>query len=191
MSDQAPADDGWSVSSDDYDVTEFYTRGSDARGHGENVTVRVKPEIRGELASLVASGHVPDYTTMSDVVRDAIVHRLRWLANNADNAQLRDRLQDSVRRVTVEETTNRYTDLVDGFERFLASTRDICERALKMEDHDGLAAHLIDVEEYAANIRAPFSQVLTTVVDYYKTRVDLSHRVPQVPLDGGIGPEAG
>lgn len=181
-------DDGWGVT-DDYDISSFYTKGSDGRGHSDNMRVRLKPDVAGEIASLVASGFIPDYTTPQDMVRDAIVHRLRWIAENTDNRDLRAKLDDAVRRMVIEETTSRYVNLVETFEEFLSRTREVCERALKFGDHHGVAEYLDDVVEYASNSREPYRSTLLTVAEFYRKQLVLDDLEPDTKPDGGVGPE--
>lgn len=185
MSDQR-GDDGWGVT-DDYDVNSFYPEGTDGRGHSDNFRVRLKPEIAGEIAALVASGLIPEYTTPSAVIRDSIVHRLHWLSENTDNPVLAARLQEAVRRTVMEETTARYVRLVDSFEEFIGRTREVCERALKFGDHHGVAGYLDDVVEYAENSREPYRSTLLAVVDHYKRQLRLDDLLPEVKPD--LGPE--
>ena len=122
-------DDGWGTS-DDYDIGEFYTRATDGRGHSDHLRVRIKPEVAGEIGALVSSGMIPDYTTSQDFVRDAIVHRLRWLAEHADDPVLAAKLSETVRRTTIEETTARYVRLIDAFEEFVTRTKEVVTRAI-------------------------------------------------------------
>lgn len=187
MSDQS-RDDGWGVT-DDYDITSFYPEAADGRGHSDNLRVRVKPEIAGEIGALVASGVIPEYTTPQAMVRDAIVHRLHWLAENIDNPALAAKLQEAIRRTVVEETTQRYIRLVDSFEEFVSRTREVCERALRFGDHHGVAEYLDDVVEYAENSREPYRSTLLAVVTYYRERLQLDDLLPDVKPDGGLGPD--
>ncbi len=187
MSDQS-RDDGWGVT-DDYDVASFYPEATDGRGHSDNFRVRLKPEIAGEIGALVASGLIPEYTTPSALIRDAVVHRLHWLSENADDPVLAAKLQEAIRRTVVEETTQRYIRLVDSFEEFIGRTREVCERALKFGDHHGVAAYLDDVVEYAENSREPYRTTLLAVAQSYRDQLKLDDLEPDVRLDGGAGPD--
>lgn len=188
MTDVNTRDDGWGVT-DDYDVAEFYTRATDGRGHSDNLRVRVKPEVSGEIGALVSSGRIPEYTTPQDFIRDAIVHRLRWLSEHADDPLLAAKLAETVRRTVIEETTSRYIAMIDSFEEFLTRTREVCERALKWEDHHGVARYLADVEEYAENSREPYAGRLRAVISHYRSQLKLDDLLPDVAPDGGLGPE--
>lgn len=186
MTDQA--DDGWGVT-DEYDIGSFYCRSTDHRGHSNNLRVRVKPEVSGEVAALVASGTIPEYTTSQDFIRDAIVHRMRWLAENMENPALRARLSEAVRRAAIDESTARYTTLIDSFEEFVGRTKEVCERALRFDDHAGIAAYLHEVIEYANNTREPYSGMLLKVVEHYRSQLKDVDELVDLPLDGGLGEE--
>ncbi len=187
MTEVTTRDDGWGVS-DDYDIAEFYPKATDGRGHSDNLRVRVKPDLAGEVAALVATGNIPEYTTSQDFIRDAMVHRLRWLAEHADDPALSARLADAVRRTVIEETTSRYITLIDSFEEFLERAHSVCDRALRWNDHEGLAGFLADVREYAENTRDPYSSRLREVIKHYESQLKIEHLV-DVPLDGGAGPD--
>lgn len=188
MSDQADRDDGWGVT-DDYEVASFYVDATDGRGHSDNLRVRLKPQIAGEIGALVASGAIPEYSTPQALIRDAIVHRLHWLSANTDDPVLAAKLQETIRRVVVEETTQRYIRLVDSFEEFVGRTREVCERALRFGDHHGVAEFLGDVIEYAENSREPYRTTLLKVAEGYRSRLDLSDLEPDARPDGGVGPD--
>lgn len=72
----------WKTSDDTYSVEKFYTRATDARGHADRVSIKVPPEMLAECERLIHSGRIPEYQTPQDIFRDAVVHRLRWLADN-------------------------------------------------------------------------------------------------------------
>jgi hypothetical protein len=186
MTDQS-RDDGWGVT-DDYDVASFYPEATDGRGHSDNLRVRLKPEIAGEIGALVASGVIPEYATPQAVIRDAIVHRLHWLSENTDDPVLAAKMAEAVRRTVIEETTQRYTRLIDSFEEFISRTRAVCDRALKFGDSHGVAGYLDDVTEYAENSREPYRSMLLAVVKDYRSRLNLDDLLPETALDGGLGP---
>lgn len=183
-------DDGWGVT-DEYDIGSFYTRATDGRGHSDHTRVRIKPEVAGEIGALVSSGMIPDYSTSQDFVRDAIVHRLHWLAEHSDDPVLAAKLSETVRRTTIEETTSRYVRLIDSFEEFVGRTKEVVTRAISYGDHEGVVVFLSQVEEYATNSREPYRSQLMKIVDHYKEQVDWNSilQEPDTPLSGGIGPD--
>lgn len=75
------ANDPWTMSSSSYDPNTFYTRATDGNGHDGNLQVKVSPALLGQITHILESRMIPDYRTRADVVRDAVIHRLRWLAD--------------------------------------------------------------------------------------------------------------
>lgn len=73
--------DPWSLTSDTYSPESIYTRATDGNGHDAVLYLKVSPALMGEIQRLVQSRVIPQYRTHSDVVRDALVHRLRYLTD--------------------------------------------------------------------------------------------------------------
>lgn len=71
--------DAWQTEDPAYSVDRFYTRATNDKDHGEYIRVKLAPEVIAELNRIVASGIVPEYESPQDIIRDAIVHRVRWL----------------------------------------------------------------------------------------------------------------
>ena len=79
--------DAWQTQDPAYSVDRFYTRATNEKDHGEYIRVKLAPEVIAELNRIVASGIVPEYESPQDIIRDAIVHRVRWL-NDQRNVPL-------------------------------------------------------------------------------------------------------
>lgn len=72
--------DDWELEAPEaYSQNKFYTKATDGRGHSENVQVKLSPNIIGALSSIVQSKGIPEYRTIQDIIRDAVVHRLHYL----------------------------------------------------------------------------------------------------------------
>lgn len=61
---------------DNYNPDAFYTEATDKKGQGERVTIRIPPRVARGIAKIVQSGKIPAYETLSDFVRNAVVHQL-------------------------------------------------------------------------------------------------------------------
>jgi Arc/MetJ-type ribon-helix-helix transcriptional regulator len=61
---------------DNYSPDAFYTEASDKKGRGTPVNARIPPQVSHNIAALVQSGKIPQYETMSDFIRNALVHQL-------------------------------------------------------------------------------------------------------------------
>lgn len=73
-----------------YREDRFYTRSVNADGHGTRMQVRVPQGIDSQMHAAVAE--VPEYKTVHDLIRDAVIHRLEFL-------QKRYNLGDGARRM--------------------------------------------------------------------------------------------
>lgn len=73
--------DPWALSSTGYALDQFFVRATDGNGHDAVMSVKVSPALFGELQRIVQSKTIPAYRTYADIIRDALVHRLRWLAD--------------------------------------------------------------------------------------------------------------
>ena len=76
----------------DYSESNFYTAGTDKRGHREEVRVYFPPEVHGLMHAIVQSPSTP-YKTLGDLPRDAVAHRVHWLEQNSDDPDLKTACQ--------------------------------------------------------------------------------------------------
>lgn len=76
-----PSLPSWGTEDPNYSVDRFYTRGSDGKGNSEAVRARFAPEVIARLHRVVQQGRIPEYRTVADIIRDAVVHRLQYLDN--------------------------------------------------------------------------------------------------------------
>jgi Arc/MetJ-type ribon-helix-helix transcriptional regulator len=75
---------------DSYSPEAFYTEGTDKKGQGERITIRVPPRVARGIAKIVQSGKIPPYETLSDFVRNALVHQLHKDAERISDGELRN-----------------------------------------------------------------------------------------------------
>lgn len=73
--------DPWTLTSGSYDPATFYVRAGDGNGHASLIHVKVSPALLGQMQHLVQSRAIPQYRTYADLVRDAVIHRLRYLSD--------------------------------------------------------------------------------------------------------------
>lgn len=79
--------DPFELSEGDYDEKNIYTRATDDSGHKETFHTPVPPLLFAQVNQL--ANDIPWYRSPQDLVRDAIVHRVRWLTENQDDPELR------------------------------------------------------------------------------------------------------
>ena len=105
---------------DAYDPDAFYTEGRDKQGGGENIQSRVPPQVHGTVAALIQSGKIPQYRTMSDFVRNAIVHQLHKDLDRLDSPDQQRRLQLVIlmnNEIAAQRETDNYNDLISMIEQ--------------------------------------------------------------------------
>lgn len=119
-------DESWQTEPGDaYSPDRFYTRATDGKGHAELLHLKLPPELASALAQIVQSRAIPEYRTVQDLIRDAIVHRLHYLRESG----LVDGAAGTV--VGFEEAANRiaefhrrmqkFEEVIDGLEKMVAS----------------------------------------------------------------------
>ena len=89
--------EGWEAGKSTYDINEFYTRSTDEKGHYKQLRVSVPPEVAARIGQLVQQHTVPQYKTMEAFIRDAIIHRLHWLAHEFVDTEVQREVERQAR----------------------------------------------------------------------------------------------
>lgn len=71
-----------------YDETRMYTGSQDDHGHSAQVRVNFPKNLAAQLQRVIADGRIPEYKSLNDFVRDAIVHRVHKVGKWLDNGDL-------------------------------------------------------------------------------------------------------
>jgi len=112
-----------------YSRTRFYTKASDNKGHREEIRVKVPPHIYDAIGRIVRSdgkGPIPEYRTMSDFVRDAIVHRLHdlWELGMVQG------IEDALRQHLAMEAILEYHERESMYSSFIERSKPIISSLL-------------------------------------------------------------
>jgi len=113
----------WTLEDPGYDESKFYTRATDKRGFSQDFHFRVAPDWLRIMEEVFDSKVFP-YKTKSDIVRDALFHRLHWLRQ-----QMLSGKQDEV--AVLESTANEaraYMDDLDRVEQVVQSVEAAARR---------------------------------------------------------------
>ena len=143
----------------DYDPRAFYTSSVDDGGNTKTIRASVPPAMYSELERLVQSGMIPAYGTKEAFVRDAMVHRLKWLAHDLDNDSLIKAVNHQIRQADMQ----RRIEDMHSCRRYVETTKQGIRDA---EDHnDAIAVDEIAMTGWAASqdMRAPYSEELKTI----------------------------
>jgi hypothetical protein len=133
----------WDTSTPGYDRRKFYTQASDRKGHYVQVRVNVPTTIAGEIARFLAGGYVEEYGTQSDLVRDAIVHRLWELSQMVNDGTLeRTVSMHTIYSQAVAKQVERET-----FADMVAAIEENCSYYLEQNQITELRTYLEDLLE--------------------------------------------
>lgn len=72
--------DHYSLADGAYDINQFVT-GPAGSTDSESIRVRLPLAQIGKIGEIIASKEIPEYRHPNDFIRDAVHHRLYWLAN--------------------------------------------------------------------------------------------------------------
>lgn len=163
-------EDLWKTDQASYDEAEFYTRSKDKQGHGVIYHVRIPDDLAGVLNYIVQSGKIPEYRTVQDIFRDAIVHRIHWISENEKRLREIDALKTIQVRIALENNTTRYLQELQAYTELVDKVRDCCEAALRVNDYKYLEKYLNEQKDLVEveNIRDPFRAKIMNIIQEYQ-----------------------
>lgn len=128
-----------------YSETRFYTRSTDSKGHKSDFRVAVPPGLAADIHALVARGIYPQYRTAGDLFRDAIMHRMTWLAHNYGLLDLAEGLkrQQTLQRLGDYQQRERETEQM--IEEIEDSIRRLKPDMAEWDEVMGMARDLLEL----------------------------------------------
>lgn len=122
-----PEIDPWDLATKPtYNREGHYCRATDGHGHSESMALKLSPGVMGQLAEIVASRRIPEYRTPQDIVRDAVIHQLRWIAENVPDEDAGRIVDLNVILSRIDALRKRRLEQAQVLTQF----RDECEAAL-------------------------------------------------------------
>ena len=88
------------IPSVEYNPAKTYTRSSDRQGHRDYLRVPIPRDLSAIVHRAVQT--LPTFESPQDLVRDALVHRLQWLANHHDMLDIAEDLRKQTLAAEVE-----------------------------------------------------------------------------------------
>lgn len=149
---------------DAYDPKKFYTASQDKKGHSYHARVNLPKPLAGQMAGLVQSGLIPQFRSIEDVIRDAVMHRVKQVARMIDDGELEGAvdlamlLSNEMQMVHDEEEAG----------EFVAAVQANAARLLKRQSWSELRRYLAERQDFAEALPPYFRDQLLDVIDVYQ-----------------------
>lgn len=145
--------DPWELGTANYSPSKIYTRSVDKKGHGEVLHVKLPPDLMARAAEIVAAKAFPDYRTPHDIVRDALVHRLKYMADVLRDDELQ-------RRVTIEMRNCEIEGMLRELEQLQTHVKlglTLLKQAKDSEDEGMVERFIVWAEAEVEELREPYA----------------------------------
>lgn len=156
--------DDWSTDTTAYSIDKFYTQSTDKRGHTEHIRVGLPPGLLAKVQELVQGSQFPDYRTSQDIVRDAVYHRLHYLADQNDLPDLRHIIEQEIRMVERQALIASIERQEDAIEL----VGELLSKASRVGDFLALEKALLDAEKDLDTMIDPYKQQMVNLIRKYR-----------------------
>lgn len=193
---QTPSNrDPWVLSGDGYSPERFYVRSTDGHGHDTTITVKISPALMGQLQHIIQSRQVPDYRTNADVVRDALIHRMRWLHDNMSSVvnladlEVEQRQAELDRVATQRDAWNHYLQTLDEQLTDLIRNREFDEAEWIMDQNTDVEAMTPPFLKKLGMILAEHQRMIAsqTRIDTPNTTRDVADELREIDRGREVG----
>lgn len=148
-----------------YSEDRFYTKSSDERGHSKMLRLWIPQGIDAQVYG--ATNEIPQYRTVQDFMRDAIVHRLEYL-------QKRYKLSDQGRRLLELERWKADSERRSvEIQTMTSAVNGVGERlteAWAAEDYSLFVQEMREAEEQIDWLRDPYKERMITLLKEWKRK---------------------
>ncbi len=146
----------------------FYTRSSDKEGRSATVRARIPPELDHELDRLVASRAIPHYDTKAAIIRDALHHRVKTIADMLDKGRFAANVRMYLSLANAEAQQNEMRATAHYIERI----QDVMREAIRTGDWV-VAKDLYDNgRQLVGELRDPYRKELNETLEKYRARFE-------------------
>lgn len=161
--------DPWNLLSTGYALERFYTRSTDGNGHSDLIHVKISPLLHGQIIAAVEDRSLTAYRTQADVVRDALIHRLKWLSDNYSSAVNLAELEQEQRQAQLDQTKRQR----DAWKKYLNDLDTQLTEMIGDNEYDE-AEWLMDQNEWSDVMTPPYLAKLAAILS--KHRGDIRRR---------------
>lgn len=153
------------VESKGYSEDRFYCKSVNADGHGEKLQTRVPQGIDSQMHAAVAV--VPEYKSLQDLIRDAVVHRLEYI-------QKRYTMSEAARRVLelerIQADATRAAQEIDVMTEAVAAIEARCAKAWEAKDWMMLADQMEKASETIDWLRDPYKTQASEILRAWQAK---------------------
>lgn len=164
---------------DDYDPNRFYTASQDRHGHSSKVTANLPKNIMAAIAELVADSKYP-YRTTEAFVRDAVYHRLKYIATFGEDMQhLADIVNEAMMADEYQQRMDKRIARDELVQRALLDLEDAETRGMTRDARRIVAK----IEEHADKLPEPWRSQMKTIASEARVRLR-KERMKAQSVDG-------
>lgn len=156
---------GWAkpTAAPEYDPNQFYVRATNTYNHSTTLRLAIPPELMSQIQEIVMN--IPQLKNGQDFVRDAVYHRIHYLAENGYTSPQIERWQRAERvQVMLEATANEKEQMRD----LIASAKEQLRDLREAGDGEMLVVVLHELEDTVEVIREPWASKLAKVLEDYR-----------------------
>lgn len=162
-----------------YDPSKFYTRATDVvHGHADSMRLRLPPDVLSQVGDLINlrddTGKrkvFPDYKSVQDFVRDAIVHHLHNRTEQAGDRDLIEQTTEVLKRMAFEDFTRRMKEDVDLWKRVFEEARTALVGLLQDEAWAQMWVCIREIQHYADEHPDPYRTRFKEMIKEFRERV--------------------
>ena len=155
--------DPWALAQSGYSKDKIYTRSTNGHDHSETLYVKLSPALMAVVSECVEK--VGEYRTKADVVRDALVHRMRdvqgWM-QDPDHINLQP-VDTEVRMAELERTLanmSYWDSLIETFD-------NVVRKLIEQGDYE-TATYFIQENAAVESMTTPYINKLGAVIDKHR-----------------------
>jgi hypothetical protein len=160
--------DPWEFQNRGYDIDGFFTRSTGANGApGEVKYMKFSPSILSAVANIVYSRQFPSYRNDQDFIRDAVVHRVRYINQKLADGETEDIINTHVKLSRIEARQLQMAEM----SRILSLHEEAMRTAIDTGDMEFLQELIDDAESDLGDLRSVYRRKLEALIEKYRERL--------------------
>ncbi len=152
--------DPWAMAQAGYSPDKFYVRATDGKGHSENVQTKISPSLLGELSAIIAAKEIPEYRTVQDFIRDAVLHRAKYVAELLKRGTLAQKVDAEMVLSSIEGSRKMRREQ----EAIVSTGRDELADLIRVSNYGAYSSLVEELDSVSDMLMEPYGSQLATVV---------------------------